>query len=393
VLGTIFACLGAFATHAGLLPTVISKLFPPPYRTPGFHVEHDFSPWALVSGIVAALLTLLLWHPRGLVFVDRACIHQGDARLKAEGIMNLGAMLKRSKRLLVVIDRTYLQRLWCAFEISAFLNTHQNDRLASLVILPLALAKSSLFFVLGGSVLLLADLCAPVAAGVPLRGIIVSTWCIGFNSIFKIYWNELAAIEEAFDNFSWVNLKCYCCELNHNVDGTPIPCDREMIAECVCQWFGSIEAFEDCVRTKVRDVFMAQLVHGVPFGYPWALALCIFSLWSQMDQATARASRGDFMSMTRSLGTGVMWWTWILPASYVVYARIAQWVRKSPTWCRQLLGFLAGFLLFTVPHVFQYYSYEYIADDFLAFALFSVSTLLLSLAAFCLLIRSAKQVS
>ena len=26
-----------------------------------------------------------------------------------------------------------------------------------------------------------------------------------------------------------------------------------------------------------------------------------------MDQATARASRGDFMSMTRSLGTGVMW--------------------------------------------------------------------------------------
>ena len=87
------------------------------------------------------------------------------------------------------------------------------------------------------------------------------------------------------------------------------------------------------------------------------------------------------------------WWTWILPASYVVYARIAQWVRKSPTWCRQLLGFLAGFLLFTVPHVFQYYSYEYIADDFLAFALFSVSTLLLSLAAFCLLIRSAKQVS
>ena len=32
VLGTIFACLGAFATHSGLLPTVISKLFPPPCR-------------------------------------------------------------------------------------------------------------------------------------------------------------------------------------------------------------------------------------------------------------------------------------------------------------------------------------------------------------------------
>ncbi|OLQ03910.1 hypothetical protein AK812_SmicGene13083 [Symbiodinium microadriaticum] len=392
VLGTIFACLGAFATHSGLLPTVISKLFPPPYRTPGFHFEHDFAPWALVSGIVAALLTLLLWQPRGLVFVDRACIHQGDARLKAEGIINLGAMLKRSNRLLVVMDRTYLQRLWCAFEISAFLNTHQKDRLASLVILPLGLAKSSLFYVLGSAVLLISDTCAPVEVGVPLRGIGLCTWCIGFSSIFKIYWNELAAVEEMFNNFSWVNLKCCCCELDHKVDGTAIPCDRELIAECVCQWFGSTEAFEECVRTRVRDVFMAQLVHGVPFGYPWALALCIGSLWSQMDQATARASRGDHVSMARALATGVMWWTWILPATYLVYARVSQWVRKSPTCCRQILGFVACFSLFTVPHLFQYYSYEYIAEDNHAFAMLAGTTLLLSLAAFCLLKRSAKQV-
>ena len=50
--------------------------------------------WCLQFGLVAFCITLLLWRPRKLVFLDIACIHQTDDGRKGEAIMSMGAFLK-----------------------------------------------------------------------------------------------------------------------------------------------------------------------------------------------------------------------------------------------------------------------------------------------------------
>ena len=46
------------------------------------------------------------------MFVDRMCINQSDERMKAEGILNIGAVLRVTKSLLVMFDESYADRLW-----------------------------------------------------------------------------------------------------------------------------------------------------------------------------------------------------------------------------------------------------------------------------------------
>ena len=59
----------------------------------------SFGNLCVPCGTLGYYLTLLLWPQRKVVFLDAACIHQADEALKAEGLLNMGAILKRSKSL------------------------------------------------------------------------------------------------------------------------------------------------------------------------------------------------------------------------------------------------------------------------------------------------------
>ena len=83
---------------------------------PGFaKLGTTWSCWCSSAGLFMALLTFTAWRARGSIFVDRLCINQFDPRMKSEGILNIGAILKRSHSLLVLFDETYAERLWCLF--------------------------------------------------------------------------------------------------------------------------------------------------------------------------------------------------------------------------------------------------------------------------------------
>ena len=71
--------------------------------------------WCLLFGLVAFCITLLLWRPRKLVFLDIACIHQTDEGRKGEAIMSMGAFLKQSSSMLVLWDPTWVTRLRLGF--------------------------------------------------------------------------------------------------------------------------------------------------------------------------------------------------------------------------------------------------------------------------------------
>ena len=106
-VGILVAFLAAFLSYLDILPGWYKV---PQIQGPGYSGEFRHSPWALVSGVVASLVTLLLWRSRDRVFLDRVCIHQGDEDLKAQAMLQLGALLKGSRTLVVVWDPTYLSR-------------------------------------------------------------------------------------------------------------------------------------------------------------------------------------------------------------------------------------------------------------------------------------------
>ena len=69
-----------------------------------------FGPWSLLLGLSTFVLVLLFRPPGDMVFLDQICINQDDQKEKSGGLVNLGACLKHSKKLLIVWESTYIQR-------------------------------------------------------------------------------------------------------------------------------------------------------------------------------------------------------------------------------------------------------------------------------------------
>eukprot|EP00435_Cladocopium_sp_Y103_P072280 s145_g39.t1 len=92
IMGTLGALLGCTLTGFNLL----SPSFP----------FGEISLWGTIFGSILFFLTLLLWPGTEGVFLDACCIHQTNLRKKADGIRSMSGILKRSKRMLVLWDKT-----------------------------------------------------------------------------------------------------------------------------------------------------------------------------------------------------------------------------------------------------------------------------------------------
>ncbi|CAJ1348334.1 unnamed protein product [Effrenium voratum] len=84
---------------------------------------------ATMGGFGAAAVSLFLWRSRQMIFFDRMCIDTQPKQWRVAQILQIGAMLKRSKSLLVCWDESFAQRLWCMFELAAFMKGHPQPRL------------------------------------------------------------------------------------------------------------------------------------------------------------------------------------------------------------------------------------------------------------------------
>ncbi|KAF4686949.1 hypothetical protein FOZ60_004664 [Perkinsus olseni] len=81
---------------------------------------------ACISTSVFILLLLLpnfqLTRSSYKLFVDNCCIPQDDPVLKEVGIRSLGSYLSRSSSIVVMWSKCYFDRLWCVYELAAFLS-------------------------------------------------------------------------------------------------------------------------------------------------------------------------------------------------------------------------------------------------------------------------------
>lgn len=141
---------GMPAVLAGFLAAFLMALlwqldFLPTYITSAN--TSSISCWCLTAGLLMSLVILLFWRAKGSVFLDRVCIHQKDLRRKTEGVMSIGAILKASHSILVIFDETYVDRLWCVFELAAFLKAHPDlsgaESMKSMKVQPVLLGFAS----------------------------------------------------------------------------------------------------------------------------------------------------------------------------------------------------------------------------------------------------------
>ncbi|CAE7889075.1 unnamed protein product, partial [Symbiodinium necroappetens] len=149
--------------------------------------------------------------------------------LKAEGILSLGAILKKSRTLVVVWDPSYLSRLWCVFELAAFLHAHREDAQTGLVIKPTVLVPMTFLMVMTTAIILLFETCLPDTDEVAFLRILLFVLS-QFPNIWLIQrlWRIVMEAENQFGTFSFQKVTCYCCSSNHqDLRGNTIPCDKE----------------------------------------------------------------------------------------------------------------------------------------------------------------------
>ena len=162
-------------------------------------------------------------------------------------------------------------RLWCMFEVAGFLHSRALRALTEGTIPPLYIrptwaAPCAVAIALSLFGAMLALLIVPFSN--PIVGMnvfaILALICfhIAADSI-KNYNRCIDKLQLQLKDFDIQEARCFCCSVGHSDPSTnePLTCDREIITQCISNWFGSIEVFNDCVHSTVFANLIEQLLH------------------------------------------------------------------------------------------------------------------------------------
>jgi len=243
--------------------------------------------WHHLTALVPPRWGSRWWQPT--VFLDKICINQVDAREKELGIRSIGGILARSSNFLVAWDATYFSRLWCTYEISAFMHCQRGG---SLILLPIsfgALSSIILFGEIAAGVL--SYICwwrlkARLTLGI-LDNLYVASWF--FVSLFSFMIlrrcaEDLVTLDAQLAEFSIEKTQCFCC-MNEHVNpatGDSLPCDRKLVYDDIAMYEGldgqdGLEAFNSTVRTSFREGVRRSFGGSARLRYYMVLSASVFN--------------------------------------------------------------------------------------------------------------------
>lgn len=236
------------------------------------------------------LAVLFSWHHiraffprwrRRWIFLDKVCIDQQDAERKTRGIKSIGAILHRSRTLLVAWDRSYFTRLWCTFELAAFLHSQPEGRV---ICLPIILGRVTSEIALCTWMMELLRVYMDKWA----RSLAFFFVSLAFASRFHDFLEEVEDLSLSLKDFEARRAQCFCCSNGHCHPGTmeKLPCDRKLVEGSIAHWYGSgdveegLAKFDDLIRgqfrKQIREVFRGARM-------PYHLIL-VSSVWPAMHQ-------------------------------------------------------------------------------------------------------------
>ncbi|CAE7243284.1 unnamed protein product [Symbiodinium sp. CCMP2592] len=300
--------------------------------------------WCLLFGFLTFCIALLLWRPRKLVFLDVACVHQTDEDRKGEAIISMGAFLSQSTSMLVFWDPTWVTRLWCIFEVAAFLHSRTEGCKADLQIIPpllgpVLLGGEMLFCVLGvlflyiESSLVSSDEAIDIAVGeqyimiVALLGLLSSF----VTHAWRGYARSIDTLQEQLREFKVEHART-CCNGDHG--NRPLR-DREIILQCIAAWYNSLDRFESQVQAEVRMAVIDQLASKV-LSYQRVLLVLTPQAWLRLEYVSSHA--GDPIRQVVDLAQMFTYWLAIFPVVDKLGFRLCYRLRARC--CKIYLDFL-----------------------------------------------------
>ena len=331
--GTSVAFLMLLLHSLGLLPGII-RVFAWPWA--------PFSIWSTTLGIFIAGGTLTLWRPMTQVFLDRICI-SSDPELKAQAILSLSGLLKKSDEMLILWDPSWTERLWCLFELAAFLKSKKltNQRL---VIKPTIIGVVSVAGFCTFAVMFVATILVPIddveLLVIPMSAAAVFGFSVAYPacSMMRAYFRSLDVMEEQLLSVSFAKTKSSCCDMEHvTPSGQPIICDREVVRECVRTWFGSEEAFEDTLRSEVLMILKDDLCDK-SFTRQWTMGMTAPAFWADLDWAASYARIRMWDRAAAFLIDGLVLWFLVVPPMGEYMIQVCRLYRaQASTPCREVI--------------------------------------------------------
>eukprot|EP00439_Symbiodinium_sp_Y106_P026057 s210_g3.t1 len=183
--------------------------------------------------------------------------------------------------MLVLWDASWARRLWCVFELAAFIHSRPQAEQPRVIIRPNILGFTILAFGFSGVLFAFSFYIAQQVFLITTSMYIVFlvTWLPGAAVFFMIahlvrdFCRSVTTMCRQIREFRFSSAESYCCSNNHrSATGEVMICDREVIQRTINIWFGSIEAFERCVQNEVCDLLSQQLLYRMISYWPQAEA-------------------------------------------------------------------------------------------------------------------------
>eukprot|EP00435_Cladocopium_sp_Y103_P020223 s603_g4.t3 len=343
---------GTAAVSLGLLTGLLMMLLFCFGQLPGFSRGWEnirWSTWSLCSGVLVTCLVAIFWRPQTQVFFDRICISQANSELKTQAIFSLAGLLKSSDQMLILWDPTWTQRLWCLFELAAFLQSRKTRKQA-LIVRPVFLGPISIGLFLTMSILAMPATTVPIRnrtlVFIPMSAVLLLGMMAAYPAVSTLrnYFRDLDVMKQQLLSISFDTTRSACCDQDH-VDpmGQTLLCDRRIVKECVDIWFGSQQAFEDTVRSEVLSILDHELSEKV-FSTAWTLGVTSPIMLIFMDLCasfTSRAVKEDSIVWRSVLQTngpplfidGLVIWLLAIPAAKDLLICFCRLLRKKPENC------------------------------------------------------------
>ena len=169
---------------------------------------------------------------------------------KLKAIFSLAGLLKKSDSMLILWDPSWTERLWCLFELAAFLQS-KKDLKKELIIRPTFLGPVHIAVFLTCVAGMIPLTMAPIdvsngaiAFVVPAIFMCLSGFVVFYvaMSTLRRYFRDLDIMKQQLLSISFDTARSSCCDTNHvGASGAPVICDRRIVQECVNVWFGSQE--------------------------------------------------------------------------------------------------------------------------------------------------------
>ncbi|CAJ1360086.1 unnamed protein product [Effrenium voratum] len=302
-----------------------------------------------VLGVAGAGFTLAFWRSRKRIFLDAMCISQTDDELKTQAIRSLAGILNKSDSMLVLWDESFADRLWCIFELAAFLKSQESQAKALPIICP----------TLAGPISVGLFAMAVVAAGFRtiLLGMKDEHWALSLLGTLLIlvsyfliiahvgrgFYRSIEAMQRKLLSLRVAETECNCCKVGHvDVEGEQLLCDRVVIYDCIARWFGSIEEFEEFIHTKVVDE-ITRGIERTKFSDAWAVAMATPTYWAMIDCAFAMLALAGVPTWQQ-----LLWWVLQVLGIICFFPVLTAWNKflahsfRRPGWTKNLLILLCN---------------------------------------------------